>query len=120
MGLKSICFANTSEQNKLQQAWGRQRKTIMFFASGGWGYPRDPHTELRLRLHVEDRRRRATVTDGASLRSRLYSSAAAPGRTGAAPRHPGLGAKAQPGAKGIMMTWGKARHGGSMKRCLVD
>jgi hypothetical protein len=26
--------------------------------------------------------------DGASLQSRLYSSAAAPGRTGAAPRHP--------------------------------
>jgi hypothetical protein len=33
-GLRHPCQENT----KTSQAWGRPRKTIMFFASGGWGY----------------------------------------------------------------------------------
>jgi hypothetical protein len=54
--------------------------------------PQQPYS-LRMRLRLENRDRRATVTDGASLRSRLYSSADAPAQGGtetpaaSVPRH---------------------------------
>ena len=63
---------------------GGHGKPLSFtFASGGWGYPPDPH----FRTGMEDRL--GTVTDASqSTTFRLCSSAAAPVTGAAAPRHP--------------------------------
>ncbi len=55
--------------------------------------PQKMPVRLTGRLHVEDRRRRAKVTDSASLRSRLYSSAAGPHQVGIEASVPGTVSK---------------------------
>jgi hypothetical protein len=72
---------SSSPQNNSPAAGGATENHYVFASGYLGGGAISPQTRLRHR--IEDRR--ATVTDGASLRSRLYSSAAAPGRTGAAP-----------------------------------
>ena len=88
---------NPLNGENLQQAWVGPRKSGKPYriASGSWGYTPDPHP---LMLKLENRQ--VTVTNGfridsASLRSRLYSYAAATVPSGRHQDTRGLDAKAQ-------------------------